>query len=235
MLSTVINTFDDVARAALRLFGVGTTSGSATAGSYASPVDLVNALHNPATEPAAVARMHKMHYGAFYGKDSRGMFSSLAENELLRKGKGFGGAVFGRPIKGISVGISHFKGAAVFALPQGIFMSALAPKGHKVSALVGGAARGIFYGVGDLIGTAVGGPLAGFALGATTEKIGGVVQEALQRFHDFNHNMTHINMGGNYEDTRIAYTMRQRAAQEMGSSVMNARKYLGAEALLMHQ
>lgn len=235
MLSSIINTFDDVARAALRLFGVGKSSGTNAAGTYATPADLVTALHDPATEAAAVARMHKMHYGTFYGKSKRGMFSSFAEEELLRKGKGFGGAVFGRPIKGISVGITHFKGAAMFAIPQGVFMSAFAPKGHKASTLVGGTARGIFYGLGDLIGTSVAGPVAGLALGMATEGIGGVVGDAVQMFHDFNHNITHVNMGGNYEDTRTAYTMRQRAAQELGSSVMNARQYLGKEAALMHQ
>jgi hypothetical protein len=41
-------------------------------------------------------------------------------------------------------------------------------------------------------------------------------------------------MGGGYQDTQTAYTMRQRAAQELTGSLLNARPYLGKEAALMH-
>jgi hypothetical protein len=41
-------------------------------------------------------------------------------------------------------------------------------------------------------------------------------------------------MGGDYQDTQVAWTMRQRAAQEMSGSLLNARQYLGKEAALMH-
>ena len=202
---------------------------------YENPEQMVAALRNPATEVEAVARMHKMHYGSFYNKESRTAFSGLAERELLMKGKGFGGAVFGRPMKGFSVGMSHFKGMMPFAAIQGVAGFAFAEKGHRVSGGVGGISRGLGYALGDLIGTTFGGPVAGFALGSLGEMVGGKVGEATQMFNDFAKNTKHINMGGNYEDTKVAFTMRQRAAQEMGSSVMNARSWLGKEAALMHQ
>jgi hypothetical protein len=202
---------------------------------YTTPEDLVAALHNPATEERAVARMRKMHYGSFYGKRSRGMFSSMAEKELLTKRKGFGGAIFGRPVKGLSVGLEHFKGGIKFAPLQGIFGAVTAGKGHKFSGAMGGTIRGIAFASGDLIGTLLAGPIGGFALGSAFDAVAAPVTDAIQSFVDFNKNVRHINMGGNYEDTRTAYTMRQRAAQEMGSSVMNARSYLGKEAALMHQ
>jgi hypothetical protein len=49
------------------------------------------------------------------------------------------------------------------------------------------------------------------------------------------HNLTHFNGGGDYQDTKAAYTMRQRALQEMGTSLLNARMHLGKEAALMHE
>lgn len=232
-LSAMLGLWDDALGAVMRLSGRGGSNNNALG--YKSPQQMITALNNPATESAAVARMHKMHYGAFYNKSSRSSFSFLAENELLRKGKGFGGAIFGRPIKGISVGMAHLSAAALFSPLQGVATSAFAPSGHKASGLVGGTARGLFYGLGDLIGTAAGGPLVGLAVGLVTEKAGGIVQEAFQMFHDLNYRIRHVNMGGDYKDTETAYTMRQRASQELGSSVMNARQWLGKEAALMHQ
>jgi hypothetical protein len=202
---------------------------------YTGASDLVNALRDPATEAAAVSRMHKLHYGAFYNKTSRNGISWMAERELLKKGKGWGGAVFGRPVKGLSIGISHLKSVGPW-VPLTAFGSAyMAPKGSKLSHFVGGAASVIGFGVGDLIGTALAGPLAGFALGLLGDKAGNAIGTGLQDFSQIARQRRVVDMGGKYEDTQLAFTMRQRAAQEMGSSVMNARRYLGSEALLMHQ
>lgn len=203
---------------------------------YQNPKQLIAALNNPATEKAAVARMKKLHYGAFYNSaNKRTMFSGMAEAELLNKGKGWSGAVFGRPVKGLSIGMAHVGAAIQFSPLTGLLGAYTAPKKHKLSGFVGGVASSIAFGVGDLVGTTLGGPIAGFALGMVTEKIGRAVGEGVQAFNEFAHIVKHVNMGGNYEDTEIAYTMRQRAAIEMGSSVMNARSWLGKEAILMHQ
>jgi hypothetical protein len=43
-----------------------------------------------------------------------------------------------------------------------------------------------------------------------------------------------VNFGGNFRDSREAYTMRQQAVQEMAGSLLNARQYLGNEAAFMH-
>jgi hypothetical protein len=210
----------------------------------ASAEEIVAALHssNPEMSRQAIASMDKLHYGSFYRQKnffrsapSRGMFSGLAEQELLKKGKGFSGAVFGRPAKGLSVGIEHFKYGPIYAGAQGIFEAMTAPQGHKVSALAGGAIKGMAFATGDLIGSTLAGPIGGWALGAAFEHAASPVEGAIQMFTDFNKQIKHVNMGGNYEDTRIAYTMRQRAAQEMGSSSMNARSWLGQESVLLHQ
>ena len=61
------------------------------------------------------------------------------------------------------------------------------------------------------------------------------VQRAVQTVIDAGSDLRHLNFGGNYRDTQTAYTMRQKAAQELSGSLVNARMYLGQEALLMHQ
>ena len=233
-LSAMMGLWDDAGAAVMRMLGKGSAAESDMI-PYENPEQLVAALRNPATEAKAVARMRKMHYGEFYGKNSRGMFSGMAESELLNKGTGFSGAVFGRPVKGLGIGITHFKAATAFAGLQGLVGGAFAERGHKFSGAAGGLIRGIAYGVGDLIGTTLAGPVGGIALGMAFDAATAPVTDVIQSFVDFNKHVRHVNMGGNYEDTRTAYTMRQRAAQEMGSSVMNARAWLGKEAALLHQ
>ncbi len=232
-VGAVLNSVTDVGEWFARLLGRRGDSEGAIP--YRNPRQLVDALHNSSTEAAAVARMHSMHYGAFYNKTSRSMFSGIAERELLKKGTGFSGALFGRPAKGLSVGLSHTKYFGYFAAGAGMLDAATSARGHKLSGFVGGVGKSLTFLAADVVGTFLGGPILGQAFGWTAEHFAGKAQEGLQTFIDFNKNMRHINMGGNYEDTRVAYTMRQRAAQEMGSSVMNARQYLGKEAALMHQ
>lgn len=205
-----------------------------------NPGGLISAIDNPATSESAIATMRKLHYGAFYSKTGRKMGAGLAEKELMTMGAGAGGALYGRPIKGLSMAKSHFGsnfGKLGFGIAGGIgvYQAITAPRHHMMSAFVGGAGEALAFGIGDMLGTALGGPLLGYALGFATGEIGAKAGEGLQFFNDFNATMKHVNMGGNYKDTQVAYTMRQRAAQELGSSVMNARQYLGKEALLMHQ
>lgn len=205
------------------------------------PGALIAGIDNPSTRAMGIARMKKLNYGAFYNEDSRRLGALAAERELVGSGKGFGGAIFGRPMKGLSVAHSHIHsnfgplGLGIGAL-AGIAGAVTAPKHHKMSAFVAGATDTLAFGAIDIAATALGGPILGFALGSVLgPKIGHVIGHGVQMFNDANRNIRHLNMGGDYKDTEIAYTMRQRAAQEMAGSIMNARRYLGQEALLMHQ
>ena len=121
----------------------------------------------------------------------------------------------------------------MFVPLQGLGEGIMAPRGHKAAGVIRGTTGMLAYIAGDLIGTALAGPLAGMALGLAADA--SISGEAIQTFIDLNRRMKHVNMGGNYEDTRISYTMRQRAAQELGSSVTNARQWLGKEAIFLHQ
>lgn len=206
-LSAMMGLLDDVARPIMRLMGknVSTRTKKSFYDAFKTPVGRMTGLN------------------------------TLANREQRIMGAGLSGALFGRPVKGLGVGLSHLKGLGYFAAGAGILESTFSPRGHKASGMVGGVARTLAFGVGDVAGNAIAGPVGGFILGSITEKAGAAVGEAVQMFNDFNRTIKHVNMGGNYEDTKVAYTMRQRAAQEMGSSVMNARTWLGKEAALMHQ
>jgi hypothetical protein len=76
---------------------------------------------------------------------------------------------------------------------------------------------------GDLIGQYLG------------YEVGYRVGKPLEYFAGFNRQGPGSGWAGDFEDYQAAYTMRQRAAQEMNSSLLNARRYLGQEAALFHQ
>lgn len=238
MLVQILALTEDVGSFAARVFGrAGIGKPEPFPYDKHNPRLLIDALRDPARAANAIPRMKKLHYGAFYNEETAGrrMGASLAERELMTKGKGFGGLIFGRPMKGLSIGLSHLNFLGTFTAATGLAGGFTAARGHRMSGTIGGVARTLSYALGDIAGSIVGGPALGLAVGAVTEHIGGLVGEGVQMLHDFNRDLKHVNMGGNYDDTQLAYTMRQRAAQELGSSVMNARQYLGREALLMHQ
>lgn len=190
----------------------------------------------------AFPTMRELGYGSFYNMETgaRNFGATAAEQELLTKGVGTGGILFGRPMKGLSQLKEH--GAANFGkiglglgVSAAVLQTAFAPRGHKLSGMVGGISAMAGFGIADMLGTLVGGPVLGFVAGYAGGELGNKMGEAFQSFTEINRRVRHIDMGGNYQDTELAYTMRQRAAQELGSSILNARQYLGKEALLMHQ
>jgi hypothetical protein len=126
--------------------------------------------------------------------------------------------------------------------------SANAPKGHmaeRAAGAVGAQVAGITgYTVGQTVGASVGamilpgiggfvGTIVGSGLGAiVSDQIGrSGVQRTIRRVME---TRGRVRFGG-YEDTQPAYTMRARGEQELSNSLLNARRYLGREAHLMHQ
>src|SRR4051812_16032539 len=143
---------DDAARIVGRLFGRGGPGIERMAFDPNNPQVFINALRSG--DKTALETMKRMHYGSFYGGVGRATgMNTLAEEELLSKGKGFSGAMFGRPVKGLGVGLGHLKGFGFFALGAGAFQAATAPKGHKATAMVSGISRTAAFAVGDIIGT----------------------------------------------------------------------------------
>lgn len=100
---------------------------------------------------------------------------------------------------------------------------------------MGPLAGGLVGYAGTVVGGLVGGPVGALVgMQAQTFFQEGLTR-AIQSIHDFPAQIHGLHMGGNYQDSQTAFTMRQRAAQDMSTSLFNARAYLGREALLMHQ
>jgi hypothetical protein len=145
------------------------------------------------------------HYGLAYNRVANNLWGKVARDQML------------------------------WTMPMAAFSMASAPKGKMAErglematmtagAMVGGAVGGAFGGpIGEFLGQLVGGTVG--------EKAGAVVAP----LEELGREAHHANFGGDYHDTEVAYTMRQRAVQEMGASALNARMYLGKEAALFHQ
>lgn len=124
-----------------------------------------------------------------------------------------------------------FKGNLIFSAPMAAATFALAPEGHKVSSSVGVLTSGAGALIGGVLfgtpGAVVGGFLADefFSKGVTN---------ALQIMHDLPRDRARVNFTGGFQDSRNAFTMRQRAANELSGSLYNARAYLGQEGSFLH-
>jgi hypothetical protein len=148
------------------------------------------------------------------------------------------GLLTGYPRMGFSRALNNFRMKPLgYALGGGLLFgavaTAVAPRGHFVAAGAGaaGATLGGILGatVGGLLGGLPGELLGGALGGAAGERFGEIVQP----FTEFGRNQARLNFG-TYKDSQAAFTMRQVAAREISQSVLNARQYLGKEALLMH-
>ena len=124
-----------------------------------------------------------------------------------------------------------------FGIGMGLIFGATsamhAPRGKTLSR---GGASFVSTLVADSIGGLLLGPVGGIIAQSLAQP---VLQTGIERVTDaftgLYKNATHANMGGNYKDTEVAYSMRQRAAVEIGNSLLNARQYLGLEARYFHQ
>jgi hypothetical protein len=182
---------------------------------------LETALHlaNPKTTREAVRGMQ------------RGFLFSSGQ-----KWSGFGGRLkeFGRRAKGgvHSAYNMSYEGGMPTLIGMTALAAAMAPRGHKASAGAAYALTGPLSAIpGAFLGGTIGAIASGFLLGPVLERNAAA---ALQYVKETGQRTMRVNMGGGYIDTETAYTMRQRAAQDMSGSLLNARTYLGREGALLH-
>jgi hypothetical protein len=172
-------------------------------------------------------------------KTSREAVRGMQHGFLFSSGKkwsGFGGRLkeFGRRAKGgfRSAYNMSYEGGMPTLLGVTAFAAATAPRGHKASAAAAYALTGPLSAIpGAFLAGTIGGIASGFLLGPILERNAAA---ALQYVKETGQRTMRVNMGGGYIDTDTAYTMRQRAAQDMSGSLQNARQYLGKEAALLH-
>jgi hypothetical protein len=114
---------------------------------------------------------------------------------------------------------------ALSDIPAGII-------GTDVGAFIGGAAGMAAGGpIGAFVGRGVGGLVGGFVAPVITRS---AVVAAGLAVYDAGKRAGRPQMGGHYVDTEQAYTLRQKSAQELGRSMLNARQYLGHEGPMFH-
>lgn len=108
---------------------------------------------------------------------------------------------------------------------------ATAQRGHVASETAAGVAANVLA----LAGASVPVPGLNIALGMVGYGLGSSLAKPLQTFAEFGQSQRRLEFSAGFVDSQRAWTMRQRAAIEIGQSLLNARQYLGREALLMHQ
>jgi hypothetical protein len=102
--------------------------------------------------------------------------------------------------------------------------------GTEVGAIIG---TSILPGIGTEVGAWAGAIIGGGATAMISDRI---ARTGVQHFiNDMKISRPRVRFGGNFKDSQPAYTMRQKAEQELGGSLLNARRYLGREAQLFHQ
>ena len=130
-----------------------------------------------------------------------------------------GGAVYGGA-RGLGAGFGAAGGGITGTILGGAIGSIGGPIGTAIGAVVGGI-------TGSVIGESVGGRM----LNGPARQLG-LGARALVRT---SRAVDRAQFGGGFVDTRGAYTMRQRAVQDMSSSMLNARQFLGNEAIFLHE
>lgn len=141
----------------------------------------------------------------------------------------------------------RFGGAGIlFGAGIAAFEAAHADRGEKLPTLIGKGAAAIMYPA--MAGAAAAplalipgiGPIAAVVLASIlvaypNEAMGNSITRGVRMFTNLNKSIRHLEMGGNYKDTELAYRQRQIAVQDMNAALIPGRRYLGQEALLMHR
>jgi hypothetical protein len=150
--------------------------------------------------------------------------------------RGVAGSPFNLVTLGIAgTDISISSGTARRGNTAGAGASAVAAQvtglgGFMAGRVIGGAI-GTF--IAGLFGTSAGAIIGGGAGSMIGDKI---ARTGMQRTYNLAiASRPRVRFGGNFKDSQPAYNMRQKSEQELSSSLLSARRYLGREAQLMHQ
>jgi hypothetical protein len=151
------------------------------------------------------------------------------------------GGISGSSRWGSATGLEEdYVGGAVAGTVAGFTGSAADVAGGFAGGAIGaGIGSMIAPGVGTIVGGIIGG-IAGSIGGnaAGNAMFGGVAQNAglaARAIVRTARAVDTVQFGGNFVDSRAAYTMRQRAVQDMSGSMLNARQFLGNEAIFLHE
>jgi len=151
------------------------------------------------------------------------------------------GGISGASQWGSQTGLQEdYVGGAVAGTAMGLASSTADVVGGAAGSLAGAAVGTmIMPGIGTIaggiiggIGGSIGGSKAGHALFGSAAQNLGLAARAVVRT---SRAVDTVQFGGNFVDSKGAYTMRQRAVQDMSGSMLNARQFLGNEAIFLHE
>jgi len=157
--------------------------------------------------------------GAIEGSAQWGAPTGLEEDYV-------GGAVYGAT-KGVGTAVGGAVGGlGGFALGAGIG-SIIPGAGTVVGGIIGGA-----IGLASSLAGYIGGEYVGGNLAQGPARKLGLGARAIVKTARA---VDRVQFGGNFVDSRAAHTMRQRAVADMSGSMLNARQFLGNEAIFLHE
>lgn len=125
--------------------------------------------------------------------------------------------------------------AGPLMLAQVAVETGMAPRGHVASTFMASGLGNAFMLPASALGGLVGGPVGEIVAGIAGYYLGDKIGHSYQAVVEAGQQLRRFNAGGDYRDSEVAYTMRQRASLELSSSLLNARQYLGKEALMFHE
>jgi hypothetical protein len=123
-----------------------------------------------------------------------------------------------------------------FAAPMIAYSAGHADRGEKLADVT---AKSVSY-VGipaltTMIGAMTGNPVLGLALGfLPTTGVEKSIYRGVRAFTEFDRKTRRLECGGRYEDSATAARLRMRSIQDMSGAVGSARRFLGNEALYLH-
>jgi hypothetical protein len=153
------------------------------------------------------------------------------------------GAIEGSAQWGAPTGLEEdYVGGAVYGATRGVGTAIGGAVGGIGGFAIGAGIGSIIPGAGTIIGGLIGAGI-GIAGAIGGEAIGGALAKGPARQLGLGARaivktaraVDRIQFGGNFVDSRAAHTMRQRAVQEMSGSMLNARQFLGNEAIFLHE
>lgn len=140
-----------------------------------------------------------------------------------------------------------FRNAAMLGMPPISYGLKHRPKGEFAAYLVGGTVGLTTLGLGAF-SLAPGFKFAAPILGGFGSKVassllvgfgslglGTFAARAVRTFANFDNDVFRIRMGGDYQDTTTAQALRFAAVRDIGSTLGNARSFIGREAMYLHK
>jgi len=192
-----------------------------------------------ANSPGALRSMQDLGYGGVW-ENNIGKRAGIEREIAARRFWKPRGILSGSPIYGMNRARQTFRSgvgpiAQIFAAADVATSIATAPRGElvsKVSSSLGGNLGAL---AGSVVGSAMLG-LPGEVVGTMIGyELGSLPGKALAKVRALGESSRRVHVGGDFQDTEAMATMRRRASAELSTSLLNARQYLGKEAVLMHQ